>query len=87
MKNLENIEVSEMTGEQLNSQGYDIMSYDGEQCLPENQRTKRNVNPNGELTIEGAKFFAKDVSANLKGVKDVKVIFGGSGYDVYASTD
>jgi hypothetical protein len=87
MKTLENIEVSEMTGEQLNSQGYCIMSYDGELCLPNNQRTKRNVNSNGELTIEGAKFFAKDVSANLQGVKDVKVIFGGSGYDVYALTD
>lgn len=84
MKTLDDIRVTENTGEELIDQGYSLMSSDGELCLPENQRTKQYVNDNGELTSEGARFFAKDVLAHLRGVRDVKIIFSGSGYDVYA---
>lgn len=81
------IEVSEITSEQLHNKGFSLMSYDGELCLPNRQRTVQNVNANGELTLKGAQIFAKNVLANLQNVKDIRIIFSGSGYDVYTLTN
>lgn len=84
MKTLDDIEETEMTGKELINKGDSLMSYDGELCLPEGQRTRQNINGEGLLTLSGAKVFGRAVLANLRGVRDVKIVHADSGYDVYA---
>ncbi|MFA6023197.1 MAG: hypothetical protein WC781_03855 [Candidatus Pacearchaeota archaeon] len=76
-------EVSEKRPEELFREGYDLMSYNGELCLKESDRTNENNN-DGELSLSGAKIFAQDVLRNMEGIKDVKIIHDGNYYDVYA---
>ena len=78
------IEISKGSPKELISRGYDIMSYDGELCLLERERTKETVNDNGDLKLKGAEIFAREVLQHLERVEDVKIVKSGSAFDVYA---
>ena len=84
MINTEHIKLIEETPEVLFNQGYTLMSYDGESCLKECDRTRKNT-CDGELSLSGAEIFAENVFSNAIGVGEVRIVrTGNGGYDVYA---
>jgi hypothetical protein len=84
MNKLEDIKVSEITGEELLDRGYHLISYAGGLCLPCGQDTKENVNEEGNLTLKGSQVLAIDTLKNLEDVRDVKIAKNNDAYDVYA---